>query len=86
HTRYGSGSSAYDGYRPLNGLWYNVAITFKANYIGDCALTTDPRNAPGWWQLAWISPNGSSAGNPGLDSTTISLTTVGSPQHLVAVH
>jgi Flp pilus assembly protein TadG len=82
-TRYGS---SYDGYRPFNGLWYNVAITFAPNYIGDCALSTDLRNAPGWWQLAWISPNATSAGNPSLDSTTISLTTIGSPQHLVAVH
>ncbi|MGZ6391473.1 MAG: hypothetical protein ACXWQZ_19720, partial [Ktedonobacterales bacterium] len=83
HTRY---SSSYDGYRPFNGLWLSVAITFHPNYVGDCALTTNLANAPGWWQLAWISPNAPRAGNPNLDSMTISFTTIGSPQHLVAVH
>lgn len=83
HTRF---STAYNGYRPFNGLWLNVRITFAPNYTGDCALTTNLTNSAGWWQLAWLSPNGQKAGNPTLDSTTISFTTVGSPQHLVAVH
>lgn len=83
HTRF---NAAYAGYRPFNGLWLNVAITFKPNYVGDCALSTDLANAPGWWQLAWLSSNGPKAGNPQVDSMTISFTTIGSPQHLVAVH
>ena len=81
HTRY---SSSYPGYRPFNGLWLNVAITFAPNYVGDCALSTKLKNVSGFWQLAYISSNAVTVGNPN-DSTTMSLTLIGSPQHLVTV-
>ncbi|MGH2516624.1 MAG: TadE/TadG family type IV pilus assembly protein, partial [Ktedonobacterales bacterium] len=67
-----------NGYRAFNGLWLSVNLQLSSSYQGDCETTGGTSGKSGWFQLAYMSNNGSPH-----DKLTISFSLVGSPDHLV---
>jgi len=74
-----------NGYRPLNGLWVDIALTLSPSYQGDCVTASGTSGNPGWWQLVYLTTDAPGSGSQPTDKLAVSFTLVGSPVHLVPV-